>query len=77
MRGGGSSRTRSGVGVSLEILYLKPDDTRSRRTIQPVAIEDMEFKGKAFEGLRAICSLRKGERTFRIDRILEVDYVIG
>jgi hypothetical protein len=64
-------------GVSLEILYLKPDDTQSRRTIRPVAMEEMEFKGKAFEGLRAICSLRKGERTFRIDRILEVDYVVG
>jgi len=32
----------------------------------------MEYKGKAFEGLRAYCRLRKNERTFRIDRILEI-----
>jgi predicted DNA-binding transcriptional regulator YafY len=35
----------------------------------------MEFKGKSFEGLRAYCELRKEERTFRIDRILEINYL--
>jgi len=64
-------------GISLEILYLKPDDTKSRRTVQPISIEEMEFKGKRFEGLRAYCSLRKSERSFRIDRILEIDYAVG
>jgi predicted DNA-binding transcriptional regulator YafY len=62
--------------MNLEILYLKPDDKKSRRTIQPLAIEDMEYKGKLFEGLRAYCHLRNTNRTFRIDRILEIDYVI-
>jgi predicted DNA-binding transcriptional regulator YafY len=37
----------------------------------------MEYKGKTFEGLRAYCFLRKGERSFRIDRILEIAYDIG
>jgi ATP-dependent DNA helicase PIF1 len=64
-------------GMSLEILYLKPDDTKSLRTIEPISIEEMEFKGKTFEGLRAYCRLRKGERTFRIDRILDITYAIG
>jgi hypothetical protein len=63
--------------MNLEILYLKPDDKKSRRTIQPLAIEDMEYKGKLFEGLRAYCHLRNTDRTFRIDRILEIDYVIS
>jgi ATP-dependent DNA helicase PIF1 len=36
----------------------------------------MEYRGKRFEGLRAFCRLRKGERTFRIDRILEITYSI-
>jgi predicted DNA-binding transcriptional regulator YafY len=36
----------------------------------------MEYKGKAFEGLRAYCCLRNGERTFRIDRILEMAYAL-
>ncbi|KUK56698.1 MAG: TPR domain protein [Synergistales bacterium 53_16] len=61
--------------LSIEIVYLKPNDTKSRRTIRPLSIEPMEFKGKPFEGLRAYCDLRKEERTFRIDRILEINYV--
>jgi predicted DNA-binding transcriptional regulator YafY len=63
--------------MDLEILYLKPDDRKSRRTIRPLSIEDMEYKGKLFEGLRAYCHLRKTDRTFRIDRILELAYEIG
>jgi ATP-dependent DNA helicase PIF1 len=61
-------------GIDLEILYLKPDDTKSRRTIRPIVIEEMEYRGKTFEGLKAYCCLRKGERNFRIDRILEIAY---
>ncbi len=64
-------------GLNLEILYLKPDDTKSRRIIRPISIEQMEFKGRGFEGLRAYCFLRKGERAFRIDRILEIAYTVG
>jgi ATP-dependent DNA helicase PIF1 len=64
-------------GVDLEILYLKPDDTKSRRAIRPISIEEMEFRGKTFQGLRAYCFLRKDERTFRIDRILEIAYQVG
>jgi ATP-dependent DNA helicase PIF1 len=63
--------------LNIEILYLKPDDTKSRRLIRPVTVETMEYKGKPFEGLRAYCHLRKGERTFRIDRILEISYSVG
>ena len=63
--------------TNLEITYLKPDDTKSRRVIRPISIEEMEYRGKLFEGLRAYCCLRKEERTFRIDRILDVAYEIG
>ncbi len=62
--------------IDLEILYLKPDDRKTLRAIRPIAIEEMEYKGKTFEGLRAYCYLRKMERTFRIDRILELAYDI-
>jgi len=62
--------------MSLEILYLKPDDTKSLRKIRPISIEHMEYKGKTFEGLRAFCYLRKKERAFRIDRILEITICI-
>jgi ATP-dependent DNA helicase PIF1 len=63
-------------GTNLEILYLKPDDTKSRRTITPIAIEEMEYRGRTFEGVRAYCCLRKSERNFRIDRILEIAYTL-
>jgi len=63
--------------VDLEIVYLKPDDTKSLRTIQPISIQEMEYRGKTFEGLRAYCCLRKEERAFRIDRILEIAYQVG
>jgi ATP-dependent exoDNAse (exonuclease V) alpha subunit len=56
----------------LEILYLKPDDTKSRRRIRPESIEDMEYAGKRFEGVRAYCHEREDMRTFKIDRMLEV-----
>jgi ATP-dependent DNA helicase PIF1 len=63
--------------MDLQIVYLKPDDKKSMRTIRPLFIEDMEYKGKIFEGLRAFCYLRNTDRTFRIDRILEIAYDIG
>lgn len=63
--------------MNLEIVYLKPNDTKSRRTIRPISVEQMEYKGKTFEGLRAYCLLRNTERTFRIDRILELNYLVG
>jgi len=56
----------------VEIVYLKTDDTKSRRRIRPQAIEGMEYKGKQFEGLRAFCHERRDLRHFRIDRILEI-----
>ncbi len=59
-------------GRELEIVYLKPDDTKSRRRIRPDAVEMMEYHGKRFEGLRAYCHKRGECRTFRLDRILEI-----
>jgi len=64
-------------GINLQILYLKPDDTKSWRAICPISIREMEYRGKTFEGLRAFCSLRNEERTFRIERILEIAYDVG
>ncbi len=60
-------------GRDLEIVYLKPDDTKSRRRIRPEAVETMEYHGKAFEGLRAFCHSRGATRHFRLDRILEIE----
>jgi len=59
-------------GRELEIVYLKPDDTKSRRRIRPEAVEMMEYHGRKFEGVRAFCRKRGELRTFRLDRMLEV-----
>ncbi|MDD5190748.1 MAG: AAA family ATPase [Dehalococcoidales bacterium] len=56
----------------LEIVYLKPDDEKSRRVIVPRFIGEMEFKGKTYTGVRAFCLMRGEERTFRLERILEL-----
>jgi len=59
-------------GRELEIVYLKPDDTKTRRRVRPESVEQMEYRGRTFEGLRAYCHKRGECRTFRLDRILEV-----
>jgi len=47
----------------LDIVYLKPDDTKSRRTIQPYSMGEMEYRGKTYLGIRAFCLKRHEERT--------------
>jgi ATP-dependent DNA helicase PIF1 len=57
----------------LRIVYLKPDDEKSRRVIRPLTIGQMEYQGKTYLGVRAFCMQRNAERTFRVDRILEIE----
>jgi len=59
----------------LEMIYLKPDDSKSQRVVRPLSLSRMEYGGKTFEGLRAYCFLRKEERTFRLDRILDLKII--
>jgi ATP-dependent DNA helicase PIF1 len=56
----------------LEIVYLKAKDEKSRRSIKPLSIGEMEYKGHAFLGLQAMCLQRQARRTFNVDRILEI-----
>lgn len=58
-------------GGKLRITYLKPSDEKSIRIIRPLQVGDFTYGNKTFRGLRAYCLKRGGERTFRIDRILE------
>ncbi len=64
-------------GHALEMVYLKSSDEKSHRTIVPLEIGTMCFRGKEFLGLRAFCQTRGEERTFRIDRILSLRYPEG
>jgi ATP-dependent exoDNAse (exonuclease V) alpha subunit len=59
----------------LEIVYLKGNDTKTKRTVRPLALGEEEFKGKTFVGMKAFCALRKEERMFSVDRILEMKTV--
>jgi ATP-dependent DNA helicase PIF1 len=55
----------------LKIVYLKANDTKSKREIIPISIGTEEFKGKEFLGVKGFCLSRHEERMFRVDRILE------
>jgi ATP-dependent exoDNAse (exonuclease V) alpha subunit len=59
---------------NLEILYLKAKDEKSRRTIRPVSVGEMEYNGHPFVGMNAWCLIRKGKRVFNVDRILEIGW---
>jgi len=60
-------------GAQLEIVYLKPNDEKTTRVVRPEAVGEMEYHGKKYLGMRAFCLKRNEERTFRIDRILEIE----
>ena len=60
----------------LEIIYLKSSDEKSKRIILPKRVGQMVYKEKTFPGLIAYCENRKEERTFRVDRILEMKPVL-
>ena len=56
----------------LDIVYLKAKDEKTRRTIIPKYMGELEYKGKKFLGLEAFCTKRMEERVFNIERILEM-----
>lgn len=59
----------------LEMVYLKSNDERSKRTVIPEKLAEMEYMGKSFLGVEGYDFLRKDERVFRVDRILELKIV--
>ena len=61
---------------ALEIVYLKPSDEKSTRIVRPLSVGEMEYGGKKYLGMRAFCLKRNEQRTFRVDRILEIKEVL-
>jgi len=59
--------------AALQIVYLKPNDEKTRRIVMPEIVGEMEYRGKSYLGMRAFCMKRKEQRVFRIDRILEIE----
>ncbi len=62
--------------TKLEIVYLKPNDEKSRRTIRPKKMGEMHYEEYVFFGVQAFCYSRLADRVFRVDRILETKEVI-
>ncbi|MCX5851641.1 MAG: hypothetical protein NT072_06255 [Deltaproteobacteria bacterium] len=54
------------------IVYLKSKDVKSRRSVRPLALGERDYKGHPFMGMDAFCLLRRTERVFNVDRILEI-----
>lgn len=63
--------------ANLFITYLKPNDEKSKRIIKPLEIGEFSYNGKTFLGVAGYCYNRRENRTFRIDRILELQIVRG
>jgi ATP-dependent exoDNAse (exonuclease V) alpha subunit len=57
---------------AVEIVYLKSKDEKSKRVIIPIEMGEMNWNGKAFNGLRAYCTERGDERVFNIEKILDL-----
>ena len=57
---------------TLEIVYLKANDTKSTRQMIPMEVGPMSYRDKSFEGVVAYCLQRKEPRCFRVDRILDI-----
>lgn len=59
-------------GSHLEITYLKKSDEKTHRRIKPYRVGEMSYENKPFIGVQAYCLNRNEDRTFRVDRILEI-----
>lgn len=57
---------------TLEIVYLKGKDEKSRRSVRPLVIGEMEYNGRPYLGMIGMCLLRRDRRVFNVDRILEI-----
>jgi len=61
------------AGSRLKITYLRANDIKSQRVIEPYKVGEMEYQGKSYVGVRARCQKRGADRVFRVDRILEME----
>ncbi len=58
--------------ATLDITYLKADDTEITSTIIPLKVGGASYRGNRYEGMKAFCTLQKEELMFRVDRILKM-----
>lgn len=56
----------------IEIVYLKSKDVKSKRVIIPKKIGKMDYNGTEFLGVEGFCTIRKDDRVFNVEKILEI-----
>jgi len=61
---------------TINVVYLKANDEKSNRLIQPTTIGEMQYLGKAYTGVKAFCLKRQEYRVFKVDRMLEISHYL-
>lgn len=61
--------------TTLNMVYLKANDTKSTRVILPLSVGTEDYQGKKFPGMNAFCINRKEERMFHVGRILKLEKI--
>ena len=56
----------------LDITYLKANDIKTTRIVEPLDCGWQTYKGAKYQGMRAFCLKAQDERMFRVDRILKL-----
>ena len=59
---------------NLQMTYFKTNNIIDKRKIYPLQVGVLSYKSKEFQGMVAFCFKDKTEKTFRIDRVLELDW---
>ncbi len=60
---------------ALRIVYLKGNGEKSCRQVWPHAVGEAVYKDVVYQGMSARCDIRREDRMFRVDRILQMDLV--
>lgn len=60
------------AGQSLDITYLKADQTKTQRVVLPKKISMATYLGEQYLGMKALCTEINQELMFRVDRILAI-----
>lgn len=61
---------------TVNVTYLKANDEKSNRLIQPTTIGEMQYLGKTYIGVRAFCLKRQEYRVFKVDRMLDISHYL-
>lgn len=59
----------------LLIVYVRYNNEKSKRVVEPRKVGEFSYSGKKFLGLQGYCFERKDLRTFRIDRIIDIKMI--